>query len=204
MAGSGGGGGLYALMAGVWMECYGVVVATNFRGAAHRMHAMSTRSVSFGEPFWRRPPGVRFVRVLAGVFALMGPLLLFLGVRQVGRGEALTDSPPMPLPFALFMLVGVALAVWGQWRRGSWLRREWSAGARRHRVAAVMVTGGFLGFAAGLGLGLQLLWVSSWSLAAGASLYLLVAGRADRQDSRQPSARATPTGHDTPVPPIPQ
>ncbi|MEU6980217.1 MULTISPECIES: hypothetical protein [unclassified Streptomyces] len=172
MTGTGGGGGLYALMTGVWMTAYGVVVATDFRGAAQRMDEMSARS-----------GGVRFTRLLAGVFALVGPVVLTLGVSRTVRGDALTGSPRLPLPFLAVLLAVGALITWTHWRPGGLLRREWSAGGRGRRVAAVVSTCGVLGFVAGLGLGLQLLWVASWSIAAGAGLLLLVAGRAGQRSA---------------------
>ncbi|MFF5974070.1 hypothetical protein ACFY7C_21365 [Streptomyces sp. NPDC012769] len=181
MSGSSGGGVLYALAVGVWMTVFGVVVATDFRGSAHRLHAISLRSAAFGGPFSRRA-GVGFVRVLAGVFALLGPVLLVEGVLQVSRGEThvVGDAPRPPLPFLLLVLAAMALAAWSYWRRRGWLRREWAGGVTRRRIATVVVTGCFAGFAAGLGLGLPLLSVTSWALGAGAGLYLLVAGRTER------------------------
>ncbi len=48
MAGSGGGSGLFSVAWGVWATGFGWIVATDFRGAAHRFHSLSQRSVPFG------------------------------------------------------------------------------------------------------------------------------------------------------------
>ncbi|MER7521305.1 hypothetical protein [Streptomyces sp. NPDC126499] len=181
MSGSGGGGALYALVVGTGMTGFGLVLATDFRGAARRLRESSLRSAPSGGPFWRRRPGVGFVRLLGAAFALLGPVILALGAVQAARGDVLVgDSPRLPVPFLLFLLLAVAVGMGNEWRRNGRLRREWADGGRGQRAASVVISGSFAGFAAGLGLGLQLLWLLSWALGAGAGLFLLVAGRTGR------------------------
>lgn len=68
-------GGLFSVAWGLWATGVGWIVVTDFRGAARRFHAVSARSVSSGKTGTPRV-GVGFVRFVAGVFALVGPVVL--------------------------------------------------------------------------------------------------------------------------------
>ncbi|MEU8759850.1 hypothetical protein [Streptomyces sp. NPDC048659] len=129
MAGTDPGGALSVLVTGVWMTILGVVVVTDLRGAARRLQAMSEASVVFvGAPFLRRPPGVRFVRVLAAVFVAVGVITLVEGVTRARSGGLFVDSPPMPAPLLAVLAVTTTLMTWMCWRREGLLRRLWAAG----------------------------------------------------------------------------
>ncbi|MER5207231.1 hypothetical protein [Streptomyces sp. NPDC002825] len=135
---------------GMFATAFGWVVATDFRGAACRMHAVSSASTPTGGGAPRLPVG--FFRFLAGVFALAGPAVLVTGLFLVGRGEEMPgELPAPPLGWVVVEMLAAVYFLWGDWRRSGLLRREWQArrGARRAAVAgfstglvAVVVTYG--------------------------------------------------------------
>ncbi|MFI8826028.1 hypothetical protein [Streptomyces sp. NPDC053431] len=161
MAGSGT-GGLFTLAWGVFATGLGTIVATDFRGAAHA--AARSRGTS-----------VRFQRVVAAVFALVGPVVLVVGVRELMRGKAVGgDMPRLPVPFLLFRAFAVAVALWTMWRPGGWVRRAWAAGGVLRQGAAAVTALTWIGFALGLGFGQQIVMLVSWLLGGAAGLILLL------------------------------
>ncbi|MFD6417752.1 hypothetical protein [Streptomyces sp. NPDC060194] len=117
-------------------------------------------------------PGVWFVRLLGGVFALAGPVVLVLGVRDLARGESTVgDLPPMPLWFLACagLLVAVVLAT--GWRSSGMLRRTWEAGGNLRRAAVLVVTAAVVAFPVLMGLGaltpLVLVWLLGGLCATG-------------------------------------
>ncbi|MGI5250039.1 hypothetical protein [Actinacidiphila glaucinigra] len=182
MAGDGDGGGFFLLAWGLWASVFGWVVATDFRGAARRLHAMSARAAPFGGG---RPPavGVGFVRFVAGVFALVGPVALVAGALMSLRDQAAPEPlPRLPLPFAVFAALGTGAALWTLWRRSGPLRLEWAEGGTVRRAAAVVLTGTLVAVPAILVLGRTAATLLVWLLGGAAGVVLLL-GRRDRTGS---------------------
>lgn len=176
MPGGGAGSGVFSVVWGVWASVFGWIIATDFRGAAHRFHQLSRRPVSFGVKSAPRV-GVTFVRVLAAVFALLGPVVLVAGVVDLLRGGQESGDPHrQPAPFAVALGLVAALSLWGLWRRNGPLRREWTDGAGFRRVAVVVMTAACLGFVITLVLGHRNAMLATWLLAGLASLPLLLNG----------------------------
>lgn len=141
------GGGLFTVAWGLFATGFGTIVATDFRGAAHRLHEMAERRPLGGSP------GVGFQRAIAGVFALVGPVMLVSGVVDLLRSRSPVGAMPrLPLPFLAVAGLVVAFTLWSMWWRRGPLRHAWAGGGLR-RAAAVLMTLTFFGFAAGLGLG---------------------------------------------------
>ncbi|MEU8759851.1 hypothetical protein [Streptomyces sp. NPDC048659] len=179
MTGSGGAGGLYALAAGIGMVAFGVVLAGDLRGAAERWNerpAGTGPGTGTGTiPGPRRK--VRATRLLGAVFALAGAAVLALGTVLTARGEPYVDPPRLPDPLLPVLVAMAAALTWMNWRRNGSLRRDWTGGGTARRTAAVLTTAGLYAFLAGLGSGLQLLWLAGWVLGgAGQLLVLLTAG----------------------------
>lgn len=175
-----GGGALFAVVWGLGATGFGWVVATNFRGAADRFLMLSQRSTPFG----RRGPapvGVGFVRAVAGVFAVAGPVLLVVGLLGVLEGQWSPGRfPELPLAMDLFMVVVTALSLWTFWRRTGSLRREWAAGGGLQRAFCAVATVAVLGFPATMAIGDMTAMFIDWLVGGLAGLLLLVTGRADR------------------------
>ncbi|MFB7760022.1 hypothetical protein ACWD33_20080 [Streptomyces xiamenensis] len=136
--------GLFTVMWGLTATAFGWIVATDFRDAARRLELMSRRSLPFG--LGRQPvpviAGVPVLRLVAGVFGLVGPVVLVVGlVELAGPDSAVTSAMPRPpLPFLLFATVPVALGLWMMWRPSGPLRGEWAGGGVVRRAAVVVLT----------------------------------------------------------------
>ncbi|GHE57146.1 hypothetical protein [Streptomyces capitiformicae] len=177
MAASGGGSGLFSMAWGIWATGFGWIIASDFRGAAHRFYELSQRSVPFSA---RRAPlvGVGFLRILAGVFALIGPAVLVGGLLELVRGEGASDRlPQLPVPLAATVVLVGAFGLWTAWRPSGLLRREWAEGADLQRAAVAVVTAALVGFPATLALGHQTAMLASWLGGGLAGLVLLLSGR---------------------------
>lgn len=175
-----GGGALFSVVWGLGATGFGWVVATNFRGAADRFLRLSQRSVPFGRGR-PAPVSVGFVRVLAGVFALIGPVMLVVGVLGVLDGQWSPGRfPELPLFMAVAMVVVTAVSLWTFWRQPGMLRREWAAGGALQRTACAVATAAVLGFPATMAIGDVTAMLIDWLVGGLACLLLLVAGRADR------------------------
>ncbi|MFF7213679.1 hypothetical protein ACFZAU_24585 [Streptomyces sp. NPDC008238] len=177
MAGGGDGGGFFLLVWGLGASGLGWIVATDFRGAARRFHAMSARSLPFGGS---RPPavGVGFLRLVAGVFALAGPVALVSGLLMFVRDPAAPEPMPRPpLPVALFGVLAGGLALWTFWRRSGLLRVEWARGGGVRRTAVVVLMGALVAFAALFAFGRTTPMLLVWLLGGLAGGVLLFGGR---------------------------
>ncbi|MFB7288398.1 hypothetical protein [Actinacidiphila glaucinigra] len=178
MAGGGDGGAFFSVIWGLGASGFGWILVTDFRGAARRFHAMSARSVPFGGD---RPPvvGVGFVRFVAGVFALVGPVVLVTGLLDLVRDPAAPEPMPRPpLPLAVFAVLGAGVGLWTFWRRSGVLRPEWAKGGTLRRAAAVVLTGVLVAFPALLVLGRTTPMLLVWLL-GGAAGVVLLPGRRD-------------------------
>ncbi|MER8044919.1 hypothetical protein [Streptomyces sp. NPDC094032] len=187
--GNGGGGALFELVWGLGATGFGWVVATDFRGAAVRLHQLQSQRATGFSTLW----GVGFLRCLAGVFGVIGPITLVMAVLQLTEGNAVTrDTLRLPVPFLVVLALFAAFMLWAMWRRNGFLRRGWDMGTPVPRAAAVVQTAAIGGFLAGIGLGHEVTMLGSWLIGAGAGLFLLVAGPADRQDAPDAQDRPTP------------
>ncbi|MFC8509793.1 hypothetical protein ACFU3J_32835 [Streptomyces sp. NPDC057411] len=176
--GNGGGGELFSLVWGLGATGFGWVVATDFRGAARRLYRLQAERSA--RTLWAGPRlGVGFLRAVAGVFAVVGPITLAGAVRRLAGGEQLTvDTARLPAPvIGVVALVG-AFTVWSVWRPAGFVRRAWDTGAPVQRAAALVHTAGVGGFLVGMGLGLQALMMCGWLVGAGAGIVMLVGHRA--------------------------
>ncbi|WP_431961212.1 hypothetical protein [Actinacidiphila sp. bgisy160] len=166
-------GGLFTVAWGLWATGFGWIVATDFRGAARRFHALSEWSVPFGRTGTPRV-GVGFVRFVAGVFALVGPVVLVGGLLELGRGHVRPEGfPRMPVSLAVFAALLAVLGLWMFWRPSGWLRREWDGGGGVRRAATVVITVAGTGFQAALVLGRPVATLALWLLGGAAGMLLL-------------------------------
>ncbi|EST37876.1 hypothetical protein N566_10695 [Streptomycetaceae bacterium MP113-05] len=187
MAGDGG-GALFAVVWGLGATGFGWVVATNFRGAADRFLRLSQRSVPFGRS-GPPPVGVGFLRATAAVFALAGPVFLVFGLVGVAKeGVVPGRFPDVPLPVDLAMFACAAAGLWSMWRRSGMLRREWHPGVALVRAACVVATVAVIGLPVTMTIGYVGVMMADWLLGGAAILTVLVAGRADRDESADHSA----------------
>ncbi len=175
---SGAGGTVYSLVWGAFVTTLGWVLATDFRGAAHRFHAFTHAATPFrgsGAPV----VGVGFLRLVAGVFALTGPIVLVSGLLDLWRGEAEGySSPPVSGWFVLVEAVIVGAILWSAWRRSGFLRRQWGPGSVLWRTAAAGVTASVGVFAALLALGWGTWMPAAWLLGGLCGITLLLSGPA--------------------------
>lgn len=171
---------MFSLVWGTFATTLGWVVATDFRGAAHRFHAFSHAATPFGGS-GAPVIGVGFFRLVAGVFALIGPFVLVTGILELWRGEAEALSlPPVPAGFVVVEAVIVGVTLWSAWRRSGFLRRQWDAGSGLRRAAVAGVTASSVAFAALLALGSGTWMLVAWLLGGLCGITLLLSGPADR------------------------
>ncbi|MEU9198637.1 hypothetical protein [Streptomyces sp. NPDC048332] len=170
---------MFPLAWGVFATAFGWIVATDFRGAAHRFHAYSHAATPFsgaGEPSL----SVGFIRVLAGVFALIGPVALVSGLLGVWRSRAGPgDLPPAPVWFVAAEAAVVGVVLLRTWRRSGVLRREWDAGNVLERAALAVLTPSAVAFTVTLGFGWDMWMTASWLAGGVCGLVLLSSGRPD-------------------------
>ncbi|MFJ4869008.1 hypothetical protein [Streptomyces sp. NPDC088757] len=170
---------MFSVLWGVFATALGWTVATDFRGAAHRFHALSHAAVPFGgggAPVM----GVGFFRLLAAVFALVGPVVLVGGLVDVWRGEAGTgDLPPVPAPFVVVEAMVVGFVLWRAWRRSGVLRREWDADGGLRRAAVAGLTASAVVFVVTLGFGWTTWTMAGWLVGGLCGLALLLGDRPD-------------------------
>ncbi|MEU4096104.1 hypothetical protein [Streptomyces sp. NPDC026673] len=175
MANGNSAGGLFSVAWGLWATGVGWIVVTDFRGAARRFHALSSRSESSDKGGTPRV-GVGFVRVVAGAFALVGPVALVSGLLELGRGHVRPEGfPRVPVPLAVVAAVIGVVHLWMFWRSSGWLRQEWDGGGGVRRAATVVVTVAGIGFQATLVLGRPVAMLALWLLGGAAGMVLLPA-----------------------------
>ncbi|GGV99009.1 hypothetical protein GCM10010230_23960 [Streptomyces narbonensis] len=165
---------MFSVVWGVFATALGWIVATDFRGAAHRFHTLSQALMPFGG-VGVSAVGVGFFRLLAGVFALVGPVVLVSGLIDVWRGKAGSASvPPVPGWFVVVEAAIVGVVLWRIWRRSGVLRREWNAGNGARRVAVAGLTTSVVTFVVTLGFGWEMWMMLSWLAGAMCGLALLL------------------------------
>ncbi|MFJ7985712.1 hypothetical protein [Streptomyces sp. NPDC096351] len=171
------GDAVFSVAWGVFATALGWIVATDFRGAAHRFHTLSHAVMPFGG-VGVSVVGVGFFRLMAGVFALAGPVVLVGGLMGVWRGEARSDSlPPMPAWFVVVEATVVGVVLWRTWQRTGVLRREWDAGTGPRRAAVAGVTASAVAFVVTLGFGWGMWMMASWLAGGLCGLALLLGDR---------------------------
>lgn len=170
---------MFSVAWGVFATAFGWIIATDFRGAAHRFHAFSHAATPFSgaeEP----PLGVGFFRVLAGVFGLIGPVVLVSGLMDMWRGRAGPgDLPPAPAWFVAAEVAVVGAVLLRTWRRSGVLRREWEAGNVLQRTALAVLTASAVAFTATLGFGSDMWMMASWLAGGLCGLVLVTSRRSD-------------------------
>ncbi|MFD3993433.1 hypothetical protein [Streptomyces sp. NPDC058583] len=165
---------MFSVAWGVFATTLGWIVATDFRGAAHRFHTLSHAVMPFGG-VGASVVGVGFFRLLAGVFALAGPVVLVGGLMDVWRGEAGSDSlPPIPAWFVVVEATVVGVVLWRTWRRSGVLRREWDAGNGLRRAAVAGLTTSAVAVVVTLGFGWGTWMIVSWLAGGLCGLALLL------------------------------
>ncbi|MEU3605472.1 hypothetical protein AB0E83_08420 [Streptomyces sp. NPDC035033] len=165
---------MFSVAWGVFATALGWIVATDFRGAAHRFHALSHAVMPFGG-VGVSVVGVGFFRLLAGVFALVGPVVLVGGLMDVWRGEARSDRlPPIPIWFVVVEATIVGVVLWRIWRHTGVLRREWGAGSGPRRAAVAGLTASAVAFVVTLGFGWGTWMIASWLAGGLCGLALLL------------------------------
>ncbi|MFE9255492.1 hypothetical protein [Streptomyces sp. NPDC006879] len=162
---------------GVFATAFGWIVATDFRGAAHRFHALSLAVLPFGGA-GVPVVGVGFFRLLAGVFALAGPAVLASGLLDVWRGGAGSDGlSPVPLWSVAVEAAVVGVLFWRAWRRSGVLRREWDAGHGPRRAAVAGLTTAVVVFVVVWGFGWGAWALASWLAGGLCGIFLLLGDR---------------------------
>ncbi|MGW8765624.1 hypothetical protein ACWGN5_24295 [Streptomyces sp. NPDC055815] len=173
---------MFPLVWGVFATVFGWVVATDFRGAARRLHVMSRAASPFGGA-GTPTPGVGFLRVLAGVFALVGPVVLVSGTVGLWRGEEGPEEMPVPpVGFVVVEALVAGVFLWRAWRRSGLLRREWDAGTGLRRAAVAGLTAAFVAFVVTLGFGWGTWMMTSWLVGGLCGVSLLVGRRTGHPD----------------------
>ncbi|MER7173986.1 hypothetical protein [Streptomyces mesophilus] len=126
---------LDALAWGLFATIFGVPVATDYRGIAWRaVRYMETygRGVRVADP-------VRFIRLIAGFFAVAGPISLIVGLTQLGTVGIGALFPRPSLPYAVMISAIAAAAQAFAWRHpGSPLLLV--THDRMRRIAALILT----------------------------------------------------------------
>jgi hypothetical protein len=173
-------------------------LVTNFRGFTERF----TESTYASSAWMRRVPPwkwmqrgmtsrelarrVRLTRVIAIPFAILGPIMIVVGVVQMARGNiAVPRGPALPVPFALVFVGFGAVAVVQYWRRGGFLRVAAQRGGWT-RAAAVVVSLGIVSFGVFTAVGQTTLGIAGWLVGGLASVPLTMAGKAPRGRPGEP------------------
>ncbi|MEU6833820.1 MULTISPECIES: hypothetical protein [Streptomyces] len=170
---------MFALVWGTFATTLGWVVAADFRGAAHRFHAFSHAATPFVGS-GAHVMGVGFFRLVAGLFALIGPIVLVTGLLELWRGETENFSlPPVGGWFVLVQAVILGAALWSFWRRSGFLRRQWDVGSGPRRAAVAGVTASTVAFTLLLALGSGTWMLAAWLLGGLCGIALLLSDPAD-------------------------
>ncbi|MET8939504.1 hypothetical protein ABZX28_21205 [Streptomyces rubiginosohelvolus] len=170
---------MFSLVWGTFATTLGWVVAADFRGAAHRFHAFSHAATPFVGS-GAHVMGVGFFRLVAGLFALIGPIVLVTGLLELWRGETENFSlPPVGGWFVLVQAVILGAALWSFWRRSGFLRRQWDAGSGPRRAAVAGVTASTVAFTLLLALGSGTWMLAAWLLGGLCGIALLLSDPAD-------------------------
>jgi hypothetical protein len=128
-----GGPGLFLAIWGIGATAMGWILVTDFHGAAGRLAQFSYNR---GQFFWGRDP-IRFVRTIAGIFAVIGPSALIVGAWHLGSDGIGEFFPRIPFwQAAVMTLPALGGAVLAWWITPSPLRRAWSGGLSL-RIAVV-------------------------------------------------------------------
>ncbi|MGW0661232.1 hypothetical protein [Streptodolium elevatio] len=163
---------------GIGATALGVVIATDFRGAARRVYGLAARSVwsaAHRDPSRR---AVAFLRAGAGLFALAGPIALAWGVFELSRrrqGPGFPERFPTPVIVMWFLIAAVGLLQ--LWTRSGWLRRACAKGGTLRRAAAAVLTAAMVGSVAAGSFGQPVTMLCCWLVGMSAALTLLLTGK---------------------------
>ncbi|MFE3826119.1 hypothetical protein [Streptomyces sp. NPDC059092] len=181
---------MFSVAWGVFATAVGWTVATDFRGAAYRLHALSHAATPFGGG-GASVVGVGFSRVVAGVFALVGPVVLVNGLLDVWRGETGPDRlPSVPAWFVVVEAIFVVVFLWRMWRRSGVLRREWDTGSGLRRAGVAGITASAVAVVVTSGLHWGTGALLSWLFGCLCGIALLLGDR----DNQQPDTETDSAG----------
>jgi hypothetical protein len=189
-------GGLFMLAWGIAATAAGLAAATNFRGFADAAAANSARA---RQPRWQRKPSllttpdrpdrpdqpnVGLVRLVGGVFAVVGPVMIVAGTVSSLHGHfAIPRTPPLPVPFRYAWLAFGAASIAFAWmpRVFTWRPRMGGyalSAARRNRwqrAASILATIGGAVFTVCTAYGRLTIGIAAWLASAliGLALFLV-------------------------------
>ncbi|WP_371523096.1 hypothetical protein [Kitasatospora sp. NBC_01300] len=150
-------GGVSALCFGAFVTVLGGVLVTDFRGFSRWFTRGAEAS---GSGLRRIPPwrwlgersgrvGVIWVRLIGGVFAVVGLVVLVVGVVLTARGQGrlLARAPHPPVGEAKF-IYPVMAGLWliQFWRPGGRFAAVWRKGGAARRVLMVLASAAVVGF----------------------------------------------------------
>ncbi|WP_371616553.1 hypothetical protein [Streptomyces sp. NBC_00454] len=172
------GSGLFSLVWGLGATSAGLVLVTNFRGAAEWLVYMQDRRARISS---RMRLGVTGTRCLGGVFAVVGLPVLITGVIDAAEhGLDGKTLPRLPLPFAAFMCLIAVLGLWSLWRPAGPLRPMWTNGFGLRRTALAIQTAAVPAFVFFLWSGNSVAMHATWLTGMAATLTALASGPSRR------------------------
>ncbi|MFE2286705.1 hypothetical protein ACFXDJ_21365 [Streptomyces sp. NPDC059443] len=171
------GGGMFSLVWGLGATGMGLVLASDFRGAAGWLALIQETSA----PISGRRFGAGRIRLVGAVFAVAGLPVLVSGVIDAARhGLGGDASLRVPLPFLAGMCVIAVYGMWALWRPEAPLRRMWATGSGLRRTALAVQTATVPAFLVCLRYGTLTAVLACWLVGVGALLTALAAGPSRR------------------------
>lgn len=188
-------GGLFLLAWGLIATASGLATVTNFRGFADAAAASAARSSPVRKPRWQwnpsqlmtpdhpAQPNVRLMRLVGGVFAVVGPIVIVVGIVSSLHGHfTIPETPALPVPFRYVWLAFGAASIAFAWvpRIFAWRPRIGGyalSAARRNqwqRAASILATIGGAAFAVCTAYGLLTIGIAAWLVSALIGLVLFL------------------------------
>lgn len=176
--------GLFELIWGLGATGFGVIIAANHRGAAERFVDLAGMASSFrwvDDPEHGRASAGRSLpraRRIAAVFAIAGPVAIFVGALDLLKGNAgPARIAPVSATFMVWLAVCYLVTMVIMWRRPGMLREVWRGGGMG-RAAAGLLTVALSVIPVAVGMGQSAVALIAWLIGGGAVMVLLL--RSDR------------------------